>query len=87
MKVVEKVYDNTKEDYLENGSEEYEDDELAGIDISIPSFYSVCYSDRDIMKLFIQRTIFSEGSFMDNDLGRIVLINELRKEEILDFIQ
>lgn len=74
-------------DYLENGSKEYEVDELVGVDISIPFFYSICYSDRDIMKFFIQNSIFSEGSFIDNDLGRIVLINELRKEEILDFIQ
>ncbi len=74
-------------DYLENGDAEYEADELSNVDIDDPSFYLVCYSDRDTMKYFIQKSVFSKGSFIDNDLGRIVLVDKLRREEILNFIQ
>ncbi len=74
-------------DYLENGDADYEDEELVNIDIGIPSFYSICYSDRETMKYFIQKSIFGKGSFMDNDLGKIIPIDELRKGEILSFIQ
>lgn len=74
-------------DYCENGDAEYEEDELINIDIGTPSFYSICYSDRDIMKYFIQNSFFGKGSFMDNDLGKIVRLDELIKEEILNFIQ
>ena len=73
--------------YCEDGDADYEDDELINVDICTPSFYLICYSDRDIMKYFIQNSIFGKGSFMDNDLGRIVRVDELRKEEILNFIQ
>ena len=74
-------------DYCEDGDAEYEDDELVNVDISAPSFYSMFYSDRDTMKYFIQNSIFGEGSFMDNDLGKIMRIDEIRNEEILNFIQ
>lgn len=74
-------------DYCEDGDADYEDDELVNVDICTPSFYSICYSDRDTMKYFIQNSIFGEGSFMDNDLGKIMRVDELRKEEILNFIQ
>ena len=74
-------------DYCENGDADYESYELINVDIGTPSFYSICYSDRDTMKYFIQNSIFSEGSFMDNDLGKIVRVDELRKEGILNFIQ
>ena len=74
-------------DYCENGYAYYEEDELVNVDIETPSFYSICYSDRETMKYFIQNSIFSEGSFMDNDLGKIMRLKELRKEEILNFIQ
>ena len=74
-------------DYCENGDAEYEDDELINVDIGTPSFYSICYSDKDTMKYFIQNSTFSNGSFMDNDLVKIVRVDELRKEEILNFIQ
>lgn len=57
------------------------------VDISTPSFYTICYSDIDTMKYFIQNSVFGEGSFMDNDLGRIMRIDELRKEDIFNFIQ
>lgn len=72
-------------DYIENGCDDY-DDEINHINIEKPSFYSICYSDREIMKLFIKKSVFSQGSYFDNDFGRIVLVEELRKEEILDFI-
>lgn len=39
------------------------------------------------MKYFIQNSIFGEGSLMDNDLGKIMRVDKLRKEEILNFIQ
>lgn len=74
-------------DYLENGDADYEDGELANVDIDALSFYLVCYSDRSIMKYFIQKSVFSKGSLIDNDLGRIVLVDKLRREEILNFIQ
>ena len=60
---------------------------MINVDICTPSFYSICYSDKDTMKYFIQNSIFGKGSFMDNDLGKIVRVDELRKEEILYFIQ
>lgn len=65
----------------------YEEDELAHVDISTPSFYLISYADRDVMKYFIDNSIFGEGSYMDNDHGRIIRVDELRKEEILDFIE
>lgn len=65
----------------------YEEDELASIDISKPFFYLIRYGDRDAMKYFINNSIFCEGSYMDNDHGRIIRVDELRKEEILDFIE
>lgn len=74
-------------DYIKNPSYSYEDEDLINVDIDAPSFYSMCYSDRDIMKYFIQNSVFSEGSFMDNDHGRIVRVEEVRKEEILNFIE
>jgi len=74
-------------DFCKDGEFYYEDDELVDVDISIPSFYSICYSDKDIMKYFIQNSVFSKGSFMDNDLGKIMRIEKLKKEEILNFIQ
>lgn len=67
-------------DYCEDGAADYEDDELVNVGISSPSFYLICYSDRDTMKYFIQNSIFGEGSFIDNDLGKIIRIDELRKE-------
>lgn len=45
-------------DYCEDGDADYEDDELVNVDIGTPSFYSICYSDRDTMKYFIQNSIF-----------------------------
>lgn len=74
-------------DYCENGDADYEEDELIKIDIGTPSFYSICYSDKNTMKYFIQNSIFDKGSFMDNDLGKIVRLDELMMEEILNFIQ
>lgn len=74
-------------DYCENGDADYEEDELIKIDICTPSFYSICYSDKNTMKYFIQNSIFDKGSFMDNDLGKIVRLDELMMEEILNFIQ
>ncbi len=74
-------------DYCKDGKADYEDDEAVDFDINTLSFYSICYSDRHTMKYFIQNSIFSEGSFVDNDLGKVVKIEELRNEEILNFIQ
>lgn len=68
-------------DYWEDGDTAYEDDELVDVDIDTASFYSICYSDRDTMKYFIQNSIFDKSSFMDNDLGQIMSIDKLRKEE------
>lgn len=68
-------------DYCENGDADYEEDELINIDIGTPLFYSICYSDKDAMKYFIQNSIFGKGSFIDNDLGKVVRLDELMKEE------
>ena len=73
-------------DYIENGRNDYDEEEINHINIGKLSFYSICYSDREIMKLFIQKSVFSQGSYIDNDFGRVVLVEELRKEEILNFI-
>lgn len=78
----ERIYvDFTEEDT------DYEEGELQDVNIIKPYFYPICYSDRIIMKYFIENTNFSEGSFMDNDHGEIILVEELRKIEILDFIE
>ena len=74
-------------DYCENGANYYEEGELDHVDIDTPLFYSICYSNSKIMKYFIQNSIFGEGSFMDNDFGTIMRVDELRKQEILDFIE
>lgn len=75
-------------DYCEEGAgADYEDGELDHVDIDTPSFYLICYSNSKIMKYFIQNSIFGEGSFMDNDFGTIMRVDELRKQEILDFIE
>lgn len=58
---------------------DYEEHELAHVDISTPSFYVIRYADRDIMKYFIENSIFGEGSYMDNDHGRIIRVDEYRK--------
>lgn len=73
--------------YLEEGASNYEEVELRHVDISEPSFYAISYSDREIMKEFIQQSVFSKGSYMDNDFGRIMLSDEIRGEAILEFIQ
>lgn len=74
-------------DYCEKGELCYEGGELANVDLSTPSFYLIRYSDRDTMKYFIKNSVFNEGSFLDNDLGKIVRLDELRKGEILNFIE
>lgn len=38
-------------DYLENGQNEYEESELNQIDIPEPAFYSIAYSDKEIISL------------------------------------
>ena len=55
------------------------------MDIEEPSFYSICYSDREIMKFFIQKSVFSQGSYMDNDFGRIILVEEFRQRRNFRF--
>ena len=74
-------------DHIENGRNEYDEEELNHINIGKPSFYSICYSDREIMKFFLRKSVFSQGSYIDNDFGRIVLVEELRNEETLNFIE
>lgn len=72
---------------FENDKDYYEDNELSEVKIDKPYFYVVDYSDRDVMNRFLSNSIFSEGSFLDNDLGRIVSIDKLKKEGFLNFIQ
>lgn len=74
-------------DYLEDEDVCYEKNELSFINISKPIFYLICYSDREIMRRFIQENSFSENSFMDNDMGEIVLVDRLKEGEILKFIE
>lgn len=73
--------------YLEEGANNYEEEELSHVDISEPSFYLISYSDKGTMKEFIQQSVFSKESYIDNDLGRIILSDEIRGEAILEFIQ
>lgn len=72
---------------FENGKNYYEDNELSEVKIDIPYFYVVDYSDRRVMNRFLLDSIFSKGSFLDNDLGRIVPLDSLQKEGFLNFIQ
>lgn len=64
----------------------YECGELKHVDILHPYFYIICYSDREIMKYFIEKTKFPEDSYMDNDHESIIPVEEVRKD-ILGFIE
>ena len=64
----------------------YEDSELQHVDILHPYFYSILYSDREVMKYFIEKTKFPEDSYMDNDHESIIPVEEVRKD-ILGFIE
>ncbi len=64
-------------DYLEDGRNEYEESELNQIDIPEPAFYSIAYSNKEIMKEFIQKSVFSKGSYIDNDFGEIISLDEI----------
>ena len=79
----ERIYIN----YLDEGQNNYEECELKQIDILDPAFYSISYSDKEVMKEFIQKSVFSEGSYIDNDFGEIISLDEVQREEVLDFIQ
>lgn len=74
-------------DYLEEGQNDYEEFELNHIDIPEPVFYSISYSDNEIMKEFILKSVFSEGSYIDNDLGKIISLDEMQEDKVLEFIQ
>lgn len=67
-------------DYCEDGQNEYEESELNQIDIPEPVFYSIAYSDTEIMKEFLQKSVFSKGSYIDNDFGEIVSLDEMQGE-------
>lgn len=67
-------------DYLPEGEKDYEEDELSRIDISEPSFYSISYSDKEVVEKFMRQSLFDRGSYIDNDLGRIIRIDELRED-------
>lgn len=64
----------------------YEDGELQHVDILHPYFYIIRYSDREVMKYFIEKTKFPEDSYMDNDDESIIPVEEVRKD-ILGFIE
>ena len=65
---------------------EYENEELEYINITVPIFYLISYSDINVMSYFIQNSIFAEGSYIDNDFGDIQRISDLRKKDISNFI-
>lgn len=65
---------------------EYEDGELKHINISNPFFYAICYSDQDVMKYFMEKTKFPKDSYMDNDQGSILPLEEVKKD-ILGFLE
>ncbi len=71
-------------DYLEEGDKDYEEDELSQVGKLEPSFYSISYSDTETLKDFIQQNVFGKGSYIDNDFGRIILVDELREEDFKD---
>lgn len=72
--------------YLAEGQNNYEESELEQIDIIDPVFYSISYSDKEVMKEFIQKSVFSEGSYIDNDFGEIISLDEVQREAVLKFI-
>lgn len=74
-------------DYIENGLIDYDDDEISQIALENPSFYLICYSDKKTMKFFLQKSEFSQGSYIDNDFGKIVLVKDLQEAEIVNFIE
>ena len=65
---------------------EYENEELEYINITVPIFYLISYSDINVMSYFIQNSIFAEGSYIDNDFGDIQRISDLRRKDISNFI-
>lgn len=74
-------------DFLENGSDYYDSDELDSHMIKNYYFYSICYSDKKALIEFIKNTQFQEGSLLDNDFGKIERINELRKRNLDIFVE
>lgn len=74
-------------DYLGDIRYLYDTNELICLNYPSPYFYSICYSDRETMKYFIENTYFDENTFFDNDHGKIVSYKELRKLDILEFIE
>ena len=74
-------------DYLEDGIVFYEEDELQNINLDELNFYSIRYSSKEIMERFIRESIFNENSFLDNDMGKIIMVDKLKKEDISDFIE
>lgn len=71
-------------DYLAEGDQYYEEGELSVVNILEPSFYSVSYSDTETLKKFIHQSVFGKGSYLDNDFGRIILVDELKEEDFID---
>ena len=64
---------------------DYDDGKLQHVNISHPYFYNIRYSEREVMKYFMEKTRFPEDSYMDN--GESILpIKEIRLD-ILGFIK
>lgn len=74
-------------DFLENGSDYYDSDELDSHMIKNYYFYSICYSDKEALIEFIKRTHFQEECLLDNDFGKIEKINDLRKRDLDAFVK
>lgn len=72
--------------YLEEGQNNYEESELEQINILDPVFYSISCSDKEVMKYFTQKSVFSEGSYIDNDFGEIISLDEVQREAVFKFI-
>lgn len=65
---------------------ECEEDILQQVTISDPYRYALHYSNRETMRYFIEKTNFPEDSYLENDWGNILPVEEVRKD-ILGFIE
>lgn len=63
-------------DLIVNGRDEYVEEEIKKIDIDLPVFYSISYSNSVILKLFLGNSMLKNYFYIDDDHGGITLFNE-----------
>jgi hypothetical protein len=67
-------------DLIEDGISEYNEDELAALNMANHYFYSVSYTDYSVLKRFINETPFNGRIYTDDDMGNITTLQEFCKQ-------